>query len=135
MAMPIAKLRGMSYELEIRLKEQGIYNSDQLLQAARTPAGRGELAGRIDLDAQEVLDLAKRADLAQVRGIGGVFADLLEHVGVDTVEELATRSPIDLHAELVATNDRKRLAGRLPTLKVVEDWVLQAAGLPEVLEF
>ena len=135
MAMPIAKLKGMSYELEVRLKEQGIYNSDQFLQATLTPAGRQQLAERIDLDTQNTLELAKRADLARVRGIGGVFSDLLEHIGVDTVEELATRSPVDLRAELVETNDRKRLAGRLPTLKVVEDWVLQAAGLPEVLEF
>jgi hypothetical protein len=39
-----------------------------------------------------------------------------------------------LRAELVETNDRERLAGRLPTLIVVEDWVLQATDLPEVLE-
>ena len=134
MAMPIGKLRGMSYKLEVRLKEQGVYNSDQLLQAARTPAGRGELAERIDLDTQSLLELAKRADLARVRGIGGVFSDLLEHIGVDTVEELATRSPVNLRAELVETNDRERLAGRLPTLKVVEGWVSQATDLPEVLE-
>jgi predicted flap endonuclease-1-like 5' DNA nuclease len=134
MAMPIAKLRGVSYELEAKLKEQGIYSSDQLLQAARTPGGRGELAERIELDAQSVLELAKRADLARVRGIGGVFADLLEHVGVGTVGELATRRPSDLRAELVAKNEQERLAGRMPTLKVVEDWVLQATDLPEVLE-
>jgi predicted flap endonuclease-1-like 5' DNA nuclease len=134
MVMPIAKLRGISYELEVKLKEQGIYNSDQLLQAALTPAGRQRLAQRIGLDTRSTLELAKRADLARVRGIGGVFSDLLEHIGVDTVEELATRSPVDLRAELVETNDRKRLAGRLPTLKVVEDWVLQAADLPDALE-
>ena len=134
MTMPIAKLKGMSYELEIRLKEQGIYNSDQLLQAALTPAGRGELAERIDLDTQSILELAKRADLARVRGIGGVFSDLLEHIGVGTVGELATRLPTDLRDELVAINEQKRLAGRLPTLKVVEDWVLRATHLPEVLE-
>ena len=70
MAVPIAKLRGMSYELEIKLKERGIYN----------------------------------------------------HL------------PTDLRAELVATNEQEWLAGRLPTLKVVEDWMLQATDLPEVLE-
>ena len=134
MVMPIAKLRGMSYELEVKLKEQGIYNSDQLLQALRTPARRQELARRINLDAQKVLSLAKGADLARVQGIGGVFADLLEHIGVDTVGELATCPPSDVRAELVAINEQQRLAGRMPTLKAVEDWVLQATNLPEVLE-
>jgi hypothetical protein len=48
MGMPIGKLGGMSYQLEIKLKERGICNSNQLLQAARTPAGRGVQAGQID---------------------------------------------------------------------------------------
>jgi predicted flap endonuclease-1-like 5' DNA nuclease len=133
--MPIGKLRGMSYELELVLKEQGIYHSDQLLQATRTPAARQELAERINLDAESIRELAKRADLARVRGIGGVFADLLDHVGVGTVEDLATRAPIDLYSELLQTNEQLRLAGRMPTLPAVEDWVFQATELPNVLEF
>ena len=135
MPMPIGKLKGMSYELESRLKEAGIYNSHQLLQAARTPAGRGALAEQIDLDTQRILELAKRADLARVRGIGGVFSDLLEHLGVETVTDLADCPPIDLRAEMLAANEQEKLAGRLPTLRVVEDWVFQATELPKLLEF
>lgn len=135
MAMPISKLRGVSYEQQLKLKDQGIYSSDQLLQAARTSAGRQELAEHVNVDAEAVLELAKRADLARVRGIGGVFADLLEYIGVETVGELATRPPVDLHAQILETNGQAKLAGRLPTLGAVEDWVSQATQLPNVLEY
>ncbi len=135
MAMPISKLRGVSYEQQLKLKDQGIYSSDQLLQAARTSAGRQELAEHVNVDAEVILELAKRADLARVRGIGGVFADLLEYLGVETVGELATRPPGDLHAQILETNGQAKLAGRLPTLSAVEDWVAQATKLPNVLEY
>jgi hypothetical protein len=36
---------------------------------------------------------------------------------------------------MLAANEQKKLAGRLPTLRVVEDWVFQATELPRVLEF
>ena len=76
----------MSTELEAKLKERGIYNSDQLLEAARTPSGRQALAEHAGVESRAILELANRADLARVRGIGGVFSDLLEQAGVDTVK-------------------------------------------------
>ena len=135
MAMSISKLRGVSYEQQLKLNDQGIYSSDQLLQAARTSAGRQELAKHVNVDAEVILELAKRADLARVRGIGGVFADLLEYMGVETVGDLATHPPGELHAQMLETNGQSKLAGRLPTLGAVENWVSQATQLPNVLEY
>jgi len=135
MAISIGKLRGMSAELAAKLKEQGISNSDQLLGAARTPAGRKALAEHAGVDSQVILGLANRADLARVRGIAGVFSDLLEHAGVDTVKELATRNPDNLHAKLAEINAEKKLAGRAPSLDMVKDWVGQAKELPKLLEY
>jgi len=82
-----------------------------------------------------ILELANRADLARVRGIGGVFSDLLEHAGVDTVKDLATRNPDNLHAKLVEVNAEKKLAGRTPHQGMVKDWVTQARELPKLLEY
>ena len=135
MAISIGKLRGMSAELAAKLKEQGISNSDQLLEAARTSAGRKTLAEHAGVEARVILGVANRADLARVRGIAGVFSDLLEHAGVDTVKELATRNPDNLHASLVEINAEKKLAGRTPDLGMVKDWVGQAKELPKLLEY
>lgn len=135
MAMPIGKLRGMSYDLEARLKQQGIYNSDQLLEVACTPAGRQALAAQAKVSTRAILELANRADLARVRGIGGVFSDLLEHTGVDTAKELAGRRPDNLHARLLETNAQAKLAGRMPTKQAVADWIAQAKELPRLIEY
>ena len=135
MAISIGKLRGMSAELAAKLKEQGISNSDQLLEAARTPAGRKALAEQAGVESRVILELANRADLARVWGIAGVFSDLLEHAGVDTVKELATRNSDNLHASLVEINAEKKLAGRTPDLGIVKDWVAQAKDLPKLLEY
>jgi predicted flap endonuclease-1-like 5' DNA nuclease len=135
MATLIGKLRGLSYELETKMRERGIRTSDQLLDAARTPAGRKELAAYAGVETQTILELANRADLARVKGIGGVFSDLLEHAGVDTVKELATRRPDNLYARLVEINAQERLAGRAPTRNAVQAWVAYARELPPVLEY
>ena len=135
MAISIGKLKGTSTELDAKLKEQGIYNSDQLLRAAQTPAGRKALVEQVGVESRAILELANRADLARVRGIGGVFSNLLEQAGVDTVKELATRRSDNLHAKLLEVNAQNRLAGRAPTLDMVKDWVAQAKELPKLLEY
>jgi predicted flap endonuclease-1-like 5' DNA nuclease len=135
MAISISKLRGVSAELAADLKARGIVYSDQLLDAARTPAGRKALAGQVGVVSRVILELANRADLTRVRGVAGVFSDLLEHAGVDTVKELATRNPDNLHAKLVEINAAEKLAGRTPPLSAVKDWVAQAQALPKLLEY
>ena len=135
MTISIGKLKGMSARLEAKLKERGIYNSDQFLGTTQTPAERQALAEYAGVGSRAILELANRADLARVRGIGGVFSNLLEHAGVDTVKELATRRPDNLHAKLLEINAQRELAGRLPTLDMVQDWVAQAKNLPKLLEY
>ena len=135
MAVSIYKLRGVKHEIKHKLKRQGFHNSDQFLAAARTPAERTLLAEMIGVEQSIILQLANRADLARVRGIGGVFSDLLEQAGVETVKELAARHSDNLYARLVEINQQAELAGRLPTRQVVEDWVEQAKVLPGLMEY
>ena len=135
MAISISKLRGMTPELASKLKERGIVYTDQFLDATKTSAQREDLAKQLGVESRAVLELANRVDLARIKGIAGVFSDLLEHAGVDTVMELATRNPENLHATLVQINAEKKLAGRTPPLSAVKDWVAQAKELPRVLEY
>ena len=135
MNLPIRKLRGMSAEIEARLERHSILYSDQLLNASLTPAARRDLAKATRVEASVILELANRADLVRVKGIGRVFSDLLEQAGVDSVKELADRRPDHLHARLVEVNAQKQLAGRAPTRKAVESWVAQAKQLPKTLEY
>ena len=135
MNLPIRKLKGMSAKHETKLERHGINDSDQLLNASRTPAARHDLAKMMGVEASAILGLANRADLARVKGIGRVFSDLLEQAGVDSVKELANRRPDHLQIELIEVNIQKRLAGRAPDFRAVEDWIAQAKQLPKMLEY
>lgn len=135
MIIKIGKLKGMYAELESKLKERGINDCAQLLKATKIPAGRQELAECVGVDVGVILALSNRADLSRVKGVAGVYSDLLEKAGVDTVKELAMRNPANLYAKLQEVNATEKLAGRLPNLRIVEDWVAQAQALPKMLEY
>lgn len=131
----VGKLRGLTLQMAGRLKDTGIFTSDQLLDATRTLAQRKELAAKVGVEVGDILEAANRADLARVKGVAGIFSDLLEHAGVDTVKELATRNPGNLHAKLAEVNAEGNLAGRVPNLPEVKSWVEQAKGLPRLIEY
>ena len=133
-SLHISKLRGVGPEVRARLKIGGITYSDQLLHAAATPERRRELQRATGLEDAVIARLARRADLARVKGIGAVFADMLERVGVDHVEALRAAAPERLHAALRELNRVDRMARRSPTPEEVADWVRQAEALPPVLQ-
>ena len=135
MAISITELRGVTLSLAADLRVFGIYNTQQLLDATGTPAERETLAKRVGVEARSILELANRADLSRIRGVAGVYSDLLEHAGVDTVKELAARNPDNLYATLVKLNAQVRLTERVPARSRVEDWVAQAEKLPRALEY
>lgn len=135
MSTPVKDLEGASDEIVAKLAERGIADNEQLVQAAATPAQRKELAAFCGCESGDLLYLANRADLARIRGIGGVYSDLLEIAGVDTVKELATRRADNLFARMVETNERDKLTTKPPTLGMVQDWVGQAKRLKSGLTY
>ncbi len=135
MKLQVTELHGVSAGLAAKLKAQGIHNSDQLLGVVGSSAGRQQLAKSLGVGVAAVLELGNRADLARIRGVGKVYSNLLEDVGVDTVPELAKRRPDNLHAKIAETYAQKKLKGRVPSLVEVESWVAQAKNLPKILEY
>jgi predicted flap endonuclease-1-like 5' DNA nuclease len=135
MTTPVKDLEGVTDEIVAKLSERGIRDNEQLVRAAATPAQRKELATFCECESADILHLANRADLARVRGISGVYSDLLEIAGVDTVKELAARRADHLFAKIAETNDRDRLTTKPPTQSMVQNWVNQAKSLPTVLSY
>ncbi|HEX9956440.1 MAG TPA: DUF4332 domain-containing protein [Fibrella sp.] len=135
MSLTLGELKGINDTLINLLKAQGLIDSDTLLEATRTPKGRKELADTIGVDKGIILELANRADLARIKGIGRVYSDLMEEAGVDTVKELSRRSPENLHAKLVEINTVRQLTQRPPSADQVAGFVEQAKSLPSMLEY
>ncbi|AKD55470.1 DUF4332 domain-containing protein [Spirosoma radiotolerans] len=135
MSLSITELKGSTDALIDALKGQGITNSEALLEASRTPTDRKKLAALANTEASVILDLANRADLARITGIGGVYSDLLEEAGVDTVKELARRSAENLLIKITEINSTKELTLRPPSLEQLADFIEQAKTLPTGLEY
>lgn len=133
--MGTSELKGITDAVLNALKAQGLGDSDALLKAASTPSGRRQLAAAAGVDATTILELANRADLARIDGIGRVYSDLMEEAGVDTVKELARRSPANLHAKILEINGQKQLTERPPSLEQIQDFIEQAGKLEPMLEY
>jgi predicted flap endonuclease-1-like 5' DNA nuclease len=131
----ITELRGASDLTVARLAEAGIYEAPQLLKRCATASQRRELATELEIAESDVLALANRADLARVRGVAGVYADLLENAGVDTVRELAIRNAANLYETLSSTNHQKQITATPPTEKQVQLWVQRAKELTPALSY
>lgn len=135
MATPVKDLKGATDAIVAKLTGKGIKDNDQFVAAATSPAQRKALAAECGCEVAVIRELANRADLARVKGVSGVYSDLLEAAGVDTVKELATRRPDNLHAKIVETNEAQKLTNKAPTAAAVEDWVKQAKELPATLTY
>jgi predicted flap endonuclease-1-like 5' DNA nuclease len=134
MAKRLLDIEGIGAKYARQLEEAGVKSQEDLLEAGGTPKGRKDLEAKTGLSGKLILKWINRADLARVKGIGEEYADLLEQAGVDTVPELAQRSPANLHAKIEEVAAEKQNAvRRLPSKSEVEKWVAQAKQLPRAV--
>lgn len=125
----IDTIEGLGIKDGRKLRKAGLRTTDKLLKVCAERRGRRALARKLDIPEKKILRWVNRADIMRVKGIGREYADLLEHVGVDTVGELGRRNAANLHDAIVSANGSKRWVRRLPTTGMVETWVQQAAQM------
>ena len=134
MALNVIELYGVTSEVAVKLHDAGLLTADELLDAVAQPANRKALATQLGISERTLLELGNRADLARINGIGKEYSDLLEYAGVDTVVELATRSPVNLYAKLQEVAAQFSFI-HLPGSDEVESWVAQAKRLDRKLHY
>ena len=125
----LTDVQGIDEYLIQRLRGIGIRNTDDLLKEVSTGAGRLSVSLRSRIEREKLGSIVIQADLLRIRGVGTDFAELLEAVGVHSVQELADRNPRDLSDALLEANLLKELVRAVPSEKRVEGWVRQARGL------
>lgn len=129
------EIEGIGETYAKKLQDQGVVSIEQLLEKGGTQKGRKELEEASGIAGKLILGWVNRADLARIKGIRTQYADLLEVAGVDTVPELAQRSPENLHAKMCEVNEAQNLVRKLPALSQVQDWVVQARELPRMVSY
>jgi uncharacterized membrane protein HdeD (DUF308 family)/predicted flap endonuclease-1-like 5' DNA nuclease len=128
-------IEGLPAEVTANLAAAGVQKPADLLQLAATPAGRAQLAAATGIPEAAILRWANQLDLRRVKGVGEMYAILLEASGVDTVPELAQRNAANLLNRMTAVNTEQSLVERMPTLSDVESWVRQAKELPRIITY
>ena len=130
MTYPITDLNGIDEDAIASLKSVGIRTTEKLLEAAKSPKGRKELAAKIEINEKQLLCWANMADRMRVKGLGKDYAELMQLAGVDTVKELKYRNPEKLAKAMAAANAKRKLVRLLPSDKAVSRWIEQAKKLP-----
>jgi predicted flap endonuclease-1-like 5' DNA nuclease len=129
MADPIGSIKGLEPDVKTKLEAEGIRNTDQLLEHTQTVKQRSELAHKVGTTAQVLKELANRADLMRLKGVGGDLSNLLEEAGVNSCKELQHRQPENLHKKLVELQTTKKIAHHTPNLAQVTEWISEAKTL------
>jgi hypothetical protein len=134
MAYPITAI-GIDADEAKKLKAIRIRTTERLLEAAKTPKGRKELAAQTGIDEKRLLCLANTADRMRVKGLGKEYAAILPEVGVATVKELKYRNPENLAMAIGDLNKKRKLVRFLPTVGLVTRWVEHAKKLPMKISY
>ncbi len=129
MGESIGNIKGLEADVKTKLESEGIKSTDQLLEHTRTSKQRAELAHKVGSTATVLKELANRADLMRLKGVGGDLANLLEEAGVNSCKELQHRKPETLHQTLVDLNASKKIAHHVPNVASVTEWVAEAKTL------
>ena len=129
MSYKIIDVEGIGDVYAAKLSEAGINTVEELLEAAKKPAGRAALAEKTGISPKLVLTWANHADLMRINGVGPQFSELLEASGVDTVKEFATRRADNLAKKMLEVNEEKHLTRRVPTEAEIQKFIDAAKAL------
>lgn len=135
MTYKIIDIEGIGNVNAKKLVEAGINTVDDLLQKAKTPAGRKALEETTGISGKSILKWTNHADLMRINGVGPQFSELLEAAGVDTVKELKHRVADNLQQKLEEINNKKNLVNRVPSVSEVQKMIDQAKELPAIMEY
>ncbi len=116
MTYKIIDVEGIGNVNAKKLVEAGINTVDDLLQKAKTPAGRKTLEETTGISGKSILKWTNHADLMRINGVGPQFSELLEAAGVDTVKELKHRVAENLQQKLEEINNKRNLVNRVSHL-------------------
>ena len=117
MPTPTTAINGIKVTNQRKLAKMGIRTVEALLKNGRTKKGRQMIAKNTGISEKDILTWVNMADLFRVRGVASRYSMLLEAAGVDTVKELKTRKPANLHAKMVAVVKKNKRLTRFRTFR------------------
>ena len=121
----MSDLKGIDETQVAQLLQSNVENTDEMMNLWNDSARRLSVTAKTGLTDDQLTRLASMARVARLKGVGPKYADLLVTAGVRGRKSLATYTPEALVQRLGDVKAGRSLAGPLPTLVQVGDWLAQ----------
>lgn len=135
MKTSIIEIEGIGPTSRQKLDKAHISTVEELLKRGASRTGRKQISENSGIDVETILDWVNIADLLRLDGIDSQLAYLLKLAGVDTIKELRTRNPINLHDKLVETKENSKTIKVVFSLEMIEDFIEQAKKLKPTIYY
>ena len=117
------------------LEKIGITNIEKLYNKVIKKSDRQKLADSTGIKYQDILELAKLADLSRIKWVGVTYAQMLYDLGLDTVEKVSESDPIELYARINQMIKEKNIFKGAIGLNDVKILIASASELPFEIEY
>ena len=131
----IEEIEGIGKGFGSKLRAIDIKTTEDLLERCRTDEGLTSVASQTGLEPILLRKCTSMADFMRLGGVRSQNSELLEAAGVSSVQDLATRGPGGLTANMGRVNERLHLTRVGPTGETVTQWVQQAKTLGPRIEW
>ena len=110
--------------MSVLLASRGIHTPQALLTATGTEPLRGQLARELNVSVNELVRWKKTAELAELKGMGTAYANLLLQAGIEDIPGLAKQNPETLYRTLLTLSQGKTIPP--PREAVIRVWISAA---------
>ena len=125
----LTEIKRLNDEYLPKLRQAGITIRAALLEKGTSPEGQSEISHKTGIPLSLISQWVRHAEFLRLNGMSGVYAELLDAAGVDSVTELTKCTAETLHQKFLDVNAAKRLSRILPILAQIRDWIEQAKDL------
>ncbi|TFG19151.1 MAG: DUF4332 domain-containing protein [Promethearchaeota archaeon] len=123
--MNIKDVEAISKKYANLLIKEGYSQIEDLLNLTKSQMSK--LAKKTGIPIKMIDTFQELADLMRIDGIGDEIANVLNKIGIDSVKEFAQRNAKNTLERI--KEFKKELAGKMPTLNDLNDWIQQATAL------
>jgi len=123
--MDLIDIEGIGVKYARILGRVGLKTVEDLLPL--TNKNKKEISTKTKISAKMIDKWQEHADLMRIIGIGPEYSDALNQTGVDSVKELAKRTPQSTLDKLIEFDKKKPdVIRKIPELVDIKDWIAQA---------
>lgn len=127
--VPVDVITGIGPAHAEELAKAGVVTTRALLERCRTPEATARLARQTGLGEQVLARWAASADLTRVKGIGHEHMNLLNAMGIGSLDQLARESAAELHGRARLVVDETAVVATVPSEESFAEWITAAADL------